>query len=265
MERNPPDETGARVLIVEDDRAQLRTLVAILRDEGFDVAGCATAGEALDRFAREPFDVGIFDLGLPDTDDGHPLDRFADVASRVSLIVYTGRGSFDSAKEAVNIGIFAYVEKGNDPRELVGHVHRAVAARLRRRARDLKEERDRILALSQDLICIAAMDGYFRYVSPSWTRVLGCPAEELLSRPFLEFIHPDDHALNDAEVARLAQGIQTVDFENRYVCKDGSIRHFLWNATPLVEPRLMYCIGRDITRENGRKNRWRVTRSGSGR
>jgi PAS domain S-box-containing protein len=110
-----------------------------------------------------------------------------------------------------------------------------------------EEERDRILNMSYDLICIAGTDGYFKYVNPAWERTLGYSNEELLSKPFLDFIHPDDHQKNDEEVAKLSSGKQTYDFENRYIHKDGSIRIISWRATPLPEKGLMYCIGRDIT------------------
>lgn len=108
-------------------------------------------------------------------------------------------------------------------------------------------ERDRILELSLDLICIAGIDGYFKYVNPAWKDVLGYTAKELIERPFLEFIHPDDHNKNDAEVAKLAAGQKTIDFENRYIHKDGSVRTISWVAAPLLPEGLLYCIGRDIT------------------
>ena len=63
--------------------------------------------------------------------------------------------------------------------------------------RKAEDERDRILNLSYDLICIAGMDGYFKYLNPAWERTLGYTREELLSKPFLDFIHPDDHSKND--------------------------------------------------------------------
>ncbi len=113
--------------------------------------------------------------------------------------------------------------------------------------KEAERERDQILSLSPDLVCIAGMDGFFKYVNPAWEKFLGYSTEELLSRPFLDFIHPDDHVRNDAEVVSLSEGHKTVDFENRYVCKDGSIRHVLWTAAPVPEKEVMYCIGRDIT------------------
>jgi len=111
----------------------------------------------------------------------------------------------------------------------------------------LREERDRILEMSQDLICIAGMDGYLKYVSPAWERMLGYTQEELLGSPFLDFIHPDDHARANTEVEHLETGYKTLDFENRYIHKDGTIRYISWIATPLQEEKMRYCIGRDVT------------------
>ena len=110
-----------------------------------------------------------------------------------------------------------------------------------------EEERDRIINLSHNLICVAGTDGFFKFLNPAWEEVLGYTRDEMLSRPFLDFIHPDDHAKNDAEVERLAAGHETVDFENRYIHKNGNIITVSWAASPLPEENLIYCVGRDIT------------------
>jgi len=110
-----------------------------------------------------------------------------------------------------------------------------------------QEVRDHILNQSHDLICIAGVDGYFKYVNPAWERTLGYKTKQLLLQPFLNFIHPEDHGKNDQEVTKLASGQPTVDFENRYIRKDGSIRTISWTATPGPEKGVIYCIGRDIT------------------
>ncbi len=104
-----------------------------------------------------------------------------------------------------------------------------------------------ILENSQDLICIARKDGYFEYVNHAWEMVLGYTNEELLSKPFLDFIHPDDHEMNDEEIERLSSGHLSMDFENRYMHKNGTIKTISWRATPIVDENKFYCIGRDIT------------------
>jgi len=115
------------------------------------------------------------------------------------------------------------------------------------KSQQLINERDRILNMPCDLICIAGTDGYFKYLNFAWEKTLGYTREELLSRPFLDFIHPDDHKKNDTEVEKLSRGEQTINFENRYIHKDGSFRTISWTATPLEKEKQMYCIGRDIT------------------
>ena len=113
----------------------------------------------------------------------------------------------------------------------------------------VEEERDRILNMSSDLICVVGEDGYWKYLNPAWEKMMGYTIEETLGRPFLDFIHPEDHNKNDDEVESLVSGVETVGFENRYICKDGSIRTMSWRATYLPETLSIYCIGRDVTEQ----------------
>ncbi|HEV2436125.1 MAG TPA: PAS domain S-box protein [Verrucomicrobiae bacterium] len=116
-----------------------------------------------------------------------------------------------------------------------------------KRAEQALEERDRFFDLSRDVICLATFDGYFKTLNPAWERTLGFSREELMAKPFIEFIHPDDVPASQVEVEKLASGQETVNFENRYRCKDGSWRWFAWNARAAVPQRLIYATGRDIT------------------
>lgn len=115
--------------------------------------------------------------------------------------------------------------------------------------RSAEGERAAILELSTDLICVLGLDGSFKYVSPSFERTLGHKAEALLPRPFLEFVHSDDHDNTNAAVARLTAGEEIRNFENQCLHEDGSVRIISWNATLLSEAGQMYCIGRDVTQE----------------
>ena len=113
--------------------------------------------------------------------------------------------------------------------------------------RRLKEERDRFFDLSLDMICFAGFDGYFKRLNAAWERTLGFTAEELKSKPYVELIHPDDHAATLAAAARLNAGERVVSFENRYLCKDGSYKWLLWNSAPDAERQVVYAVARDIT------------------
>jgi PAS domain S-box-containing protein len=100
--------------------------------------------------------------------------------------------------------------------------------------------------LSHDLFCIASDDGYFKRINSAWSEKLGYTIEELMAKPYLEFLHPDD--LQDTEEKRqaLLVGTNIVNFENRYICKDGSICWLLWSATP-AHHGLIYAVAYDIT------------------
>jgi PAS domain S-box-containing protein len=100
---------------------------------------------------------------------------------------------------------------------------------------------------SRDMLCIAGHDGYFKRVNPAFERALGWTTEQLLSRSFLDFVHPDDLAKTEKEIERLGQGMPTISFENRYMCQDGSERRLAWTAHPEPEAGLIYAIARDVT------------------
>ena len=108
-------------------------------------------------------------------------------------------------------------------------------------------ELDLFFRLSRDLLAIADFDGYFKRVNPAWEQALGWTPEELQSRPYLDFVHPDDRESTLAEAAKLTTGAVTITFENRYRSKDGSYRWLQWNSTPLTERGVIYADARDIT------------------
>jgi two-component system sensor histidine kinase/response regulator len=108
---------------------------------------------------------------------------------------------------------------------------------------DLRE----FIDLCLNPLCIAGTDGYFKHVNPAWETTFGFTRQELLSRPYLEFVHPDDREATAAEAAEIASGCSTVSFENRYRCKDGSYKWLLWSAVIRPERGLIYAIAADIT------------------
>jgi len=108
-------------------------------------------------------------------------------------------------------------------------------------------ERDRFFTLSLDLLCIADFQGKFKRLNPAWARTLGYTVEELQDQSFLDFVHPDDRENTLAETAKIASGAETISFENRYRCKDGSYKWLSWKSRPLLAEKIMYAVARDVT------------------
>lgn len=109
------------------------------------------------------------------------------------------------------------------------------------------EDRERFFALSLDLLCIAGMDGRFREINAAWERALGYSVEELTSRPFLDFVHPEDREETARAVATLAEGGEIFCFRNRYRRKDGCYRLFEWRGCVVGDRDLIYALARDVT------------------
>jgi PAS domain S-box-containing protein len=108
-------------------------------------------------------------------------------------------------------------------------------------------EIERLFNLCLEMLCIADTKGHFRRLNAAFQRTLGYDFEELLSRPFVEFVHADDRQRTLDEIRKLSEGIPTVHFENRYRCKDGSFRWLAWSAMPEEAKGLIYATARDIT------------------
>ncbi len=109
------------------------------------------------------------------------------------------------------------------------------------------EQLDSLFMLSLEMMCVGTADGYFTLVNPAWERVLGYTSDEMKSKPWLDFVHPDDREVTIREAEKLFSGISLVFFRNRYRAKDGSYKWLSWTATTDPERKLGYAIARDIT------------------
>jgi len=109
------------------------------------------------------------------------------------------------------------------------------------------ETGNRFMDLSLDLFCVAGFDGFFKNLNPSFEKTLGFTTKELMAKPYLQFIHPDDRPATVVEKDGLAEGKITLAFENRYRCKNGSYKWLLWNAVSVSEQEAIYAVARDIT------------------
>jgi len=249
----------ALVSLVDKSRQWFKSKVGMDdRETSRDVAFCSHAilqpdmmvvPDALEdeRFRTNPLVTGRpnvrFYAGAPlITQEGHALGTLC-VMDRIPRAITPEQ---KQALKSLSRMVVAQIEL----RRSVTDLSRAILER--RRA---EEELDQLFMLSLDMLCIAGFDGYFKRVNPAWEGTLGIPKKELLSLPYIEFVHPDDREATIEEAKRMDKGALTISFENRYRCADGSYIWLLWNATPNKTEKLIYAVARDITQRKQTERR----------
>ncbi|MCX6133300.1 MAG: PAS domain S-box protein [Ignavibacteriales bacterium] len=108
------------------------------------------------------------------------------------------------------------------------------------------DELKRTLDLVPDMICTASPDGHFLNVNRAFVKTLGFSQEQLLATSYVDLMHPDDRESTMVEVERQLAGQSTVNFENRYRCKDGTYKVLEWHAAP-ADDGVLFAVARDIT------------------
>lgn len=186
------------------------------------------------------------------------------------------RASYARARQADLQEVFARLDASRAPREWVALARRCLAgdpdgrfrdgsavaravtdlieANLRRAEQDLV----RFFELSPDLLCLAGLDGYFRRVNANFPRVLGYPERELLTRPFIDFVHPADRDSTGEAVKQLSLGLPVVHFRNRYRHARGSYLWFEWAAKSIPDDRVIFAVARDVSHQVDLEDRLRA-------
>jgi PAS domain S-box-containing protein len=233
------------ILIVENDAVTARELERQLTSVGYGIAGIAATGaEAYALAARTTPDLVLMQLEQRDRFGGAPGNSLeADAAPPVVLV--TTPGDEATIRRAGITDPHSYIVRPFSTRELHAVVELALCKHDARRA--VTEVEDRFFEDSIDMLCFLDFNGHFKRLNAAWERTLGFTREELMSRPFIEFVHPEDRARTLQQNADVRGGGRALGFENRYMCKDGSFRWFHWNAAPNSSERVIYSVARDVT------------------
>lgn len=114
-------------------------------------------------------------------------------------------------------------------------------------AERLRFSQQQIMDHSVDFLCSVDERGYFTQVSRSCLELFGYSEEEMLARPLLDFVHPDDKILTARETELVRSGKQPQGFRNRYIRKDGDVIHLMWSARWSSQYQTMFATARDIS------------------
>ena len=111
----------------------------------------------------------------------------------------------------------------------------------------IRNRLDHILDLLVDAVCVVDAEGRFVYASAACERIFGYTQEEMLGRPMIEMVHPDDRARTLDAAAKIMSGVPNPHFENRYLRKDGGTVHIMWTARWSEADGMRIAVARDIT------------------
>jgi PAS domain S-box-containing protein len=242
-------EEKVSILLVDDDENRLLALENILSGLGQNLVKAHSGKEALRALPDRDFAVAVVDARMPGMDgfETAAVMRQREKPAHLPIIfVIAADCSQPHVARGYSLGAVDYIYTPIVPEILRAKVAVFVELKLQRERLEAEVKRNRFFTLSPDLLSIAGLDGYFRQLNPSWERTLGYTNEELKSRPFLEFVHPDDRGMALGATRRLAAG-EPARFEIRCLAKDGSYRWLLWNAAPHAEEQLIYAVAHDVT------------------
>jgi PAS domain S-box-containing protein len=237
----------ANILVVEDDEAQRHTLCDILQQEGFEPIACATAAEALESAQAANASVAIVDLRLPDMSGIEVLQELMKLLQGARVIIHTAYGSFESARDAINFGAFAYVEKLSDPRELINHVHRAMDELLAQALSKGGEDLATLTRYVPDVVFQVDHKGKILFVNRP---IPGYPVEDLVGEHLREWIVPDHQAMIDASVREVFETYRPQECDMMIEGRDGSRFWYSCRIGPIGTPGKVeraIIIARNIT------------------
>ncbi|MCX2453330.1 PAS domain S-box protein [Pedobacter sp. PLR] len=118
---------------------------------------------------------------------------------------------------------------------------------------------DQLYELSNDLICIAGLDGYFKKINPAFEKMLGWKPEQMMGHSFLSLVHPDDLVSSFDQLESLGNGKNIGNFVNRFLTAGGDYKVLQWTATPEPGTEHVFAIARDISVESERDEKIRLS------
>lgn len=153
----------------------------------------------------------------------------------------------DAATGTLIVGLNPHRREDPDILDLVRVIAGQIGGALGNAAALQTERRraDRIWTHSRDLMVVVDPEGMFRSVSPSWTRILGHAANDVIGRHFQDFMVPEDVAPSTQALAQAIADGELTSYENRFITADGGHRRIEWHTA--LEGDLVYAYGRDIT------------------
>jgi PAS domain S-box-containing protein len=233
-----------KILIVADDNVAARQLEQHLNTLGYDPTIASSGEKAIGMAADLAPDLALIERSLRGYTNAAATADELQGNNRVPSIFILNENDGENPGSS-RVPERSYLVKPFTERELRATIELALCKR--DSAQAVYQLEDQFFTSSIDLLCFLNFSGYFKRLNPAWERTLGFTRQELMSKPFIEFVHPDDRERTLKQNAEVRSGGKALSFENRYLCKDGSYKWLRWNAAPGSAERVIYSVARDIT------------------
>lgn len=195
-----PDDSPARILLVDDEQRMLDSLQKLLRLYNFEADVALGGRAAIERLEAASYDVVLLDLRMPDLSGHAILAHIAERQLPLLSIVVSGESSVDDVSKALRLGAYDYLKKPYVPDELIATVKNAInkkrledANRVMSLRLNRSEKLHRfIVNNSPDIIYILDEDGCISFLNSRVEALLGFRREELLGQPILALVEKED-------------------------------------------------------------------------
>ena len=178
--------------------------------------------------------------------DLHPAEALTEISEKISILNIEQAIFFETLHRRKDGSVFSIEFSARifeiDEEKYYQFIGRDISDRRR-----VEEELQRMFNLVPSMITLASSDGYFKRLNPAWERTLGYDIETLLSKPYTEFIHPDDVHITMAAVEKQFAGQEASNYINRYRAKDGSYKWLEWVTNLSPNGEMIFAVAKDIT------------------
>ncbi|MFX0115769.1 MAG: response regulator, partial [Candidatus Hodarchaeota archaeon] len=192
----------SRVLLVDDDKILLHIAQEFLKQEAPDLEyiTVTSAQEALERLAKEKFDVVVSDYLMRDVNGLDLLQKLRIEGNQIPFIMFTGQGREEVAMQALNLGANHYLMKGVEPKSTFGELAHIIVQLIdhKRTEEALRQSRQLLersfFTLNEALFVIDADTVRVVDCNPAASRIFGYSREEMIGRT-ITFLHIDADSL----------------------------------------------------------------------
>lgn len=251
--------TESRILIVDDNRDLLEDWAEILEGEGAHVQTASSGTEGLE-LSRNPFDVALVDVRLPDMKGTSMVPQLKRANPESEVLLITGHGSVENAIEAVRTDAYDYLLKPVAPGQLLSRVNRACEhVSAKRESGELRDELNReslfnesLIETAQAIILVLDVEGCIVKFNPYMEELSGYRVGEIRGKDWFEtFVPPREHESVRAVFRDAVAGKTVRGNVNSVLTKSGEERIIDWSARILTDldgsPAGVLSTGIDIT------------------